>query len=182
MITVGIDPGKQGSAVILYDDKSLSFFDLSDCYDKTGAAQVSMNPLIFGKWVFRALGGRSDDVLVCCEKPIFIGGITVKTPMSMFESYGVIRSVCSCAGFIFGGVDPKDWIRYYPDLWHPREKRVKEESVDKAIELFPEYRDVFKGKIEKGRSKGNVIVYDGRAEAALIANYARNNSSLFNQS
>jgi len=173
---VGIDPGKSGAMVVLFSDDSMLVYDLSECYDGSGAAQTSINPVKFRDLVVDNFGVllEEKEVLVCCEKPIFVGGgFTIKTPMSMFESYGVIRTVFESVGVGFKGIRPRDWIRFYPDLYHPKQKRDKSESIVKAKELFPDSSDMFEYTVLKGRYKGTIIGLDGRAEAALIANYAR---------
>ncbi len=179
MLTIGIDPGKNGAVASLFDDGSLDVLDLSDFYDDSGAAQTSINPDKLGRWIERRLLGFSGNITVCCEKPIFVGGgFTIKTPMSMFESYGVIRGLFSSFGVPFQGVAPRDWLKWYPDLYHPKKKRTKDESVVKAKELFPNYAEVFEYEVLKGRCKGNKVLLDGRAEAALIARYAQDNLSV----
>ncbi len=173
---IGIDPGKLGALVVLFSDDSMLVYDLSQCYDDSGAANLSINPSKFRDLVFRNFGVllKEKEVMVCCEKPIFAGGgFTIKTPTSMFESYGVIRAVFDTAQVKFVGVDPKEWIKYYPDLYHPRQKRDKKESVAKAKQLFPQSSDMFEYESLRGKYKGTKIDLDGRAEAALIANYAR---------
>lgn len=174
MLVVGIDPGKQGAVATLFSDGSLDVLDLSDFYDDSGAAHSSVNPGKFGKWIRKRTAALGCSLTVCCEKPIFVGGgFTIKTPMSMFESYGVIRGVCAAHGLSFIGVNPREWQKHYPALYHPKQKRTKEESVVEAKRLFPNYADVFEYEVLKGRCKGNTVLLDGRAEAALIARYAQ---------
>lgn len=174
-VVVGVDPGKQGAVAVLYPDDSISVLDLTEFYDKEGAAQSSINPTQAIRFLDKLMINRTPvDITLCCERPIFIGGgFTIKTPMSMYESYGVLRGVCSSYGIDFHGVAPREWIQHYPKLYHPKVKRTKEESVRYAQYLFPKYSEVFERKVEKGRSKGNVVLLDGRAEAVLIAKYAR---------
>ena len=176
---LGIDPGKQGAMVTLFEDGSLSFFDLKDLYDDSGASQSSVNPEKLGAWIDRRLAGIEGGVAVWCEKPIFVGaGFTIKTPMSMFESYGILRSTFVRANVAFYGVSPHVWQKWYPTLYHPHIKRTKEESVTEAKKIFPDYAEVFERVVEKGAHKGNRILMDGRAEAALIANYGKNRTKL----
>lgn len=175
MYIMGIDPGKAGAVALLFDDGSLDVFDLGECYDASGAAHTSINPILLQDWLLRRMSGLDAAAFtVCCEKPIFVGGgFTIRTPMSMFESYGVIRGVCLSLGLEFFGVSPKDWQKHFPELYHPRVKRTKEESVQMAKELFPDYAEVFESKVTRGKYKGGTVLLDGRAEAALIAKYAR---------
>lgn len=176
MITIGIDPGKLGALVVLFSDDSLLAYDLERCYDDSGAAKTSLNPQKFYRLLAKNFGHLFADrgLLVCCEKPIFAGGgFTIRTPMSMFESFGVIHSVFDSLGVRFIGVAPRTWIKFYADLYHPKQKRDKAESVKKAKELFPSSAYLFEYEVTRGKNKGSKIGLDGRAEAALIANYAR---------
>lgn len=174
MFTVGIDPGKQGALVALGADGQMFFFSLTDLYDEYGAARSSLNPEFVYK-LFLQVSDVADEIgLVCCEKPIFKGPrFTIHTTTSMFESYGVLRSICYSRGLPFYGVMPIEWIKHYPNLYHPNQKRDKEESVAEAKRLFPLYSDEFETTVSRGRTKGSLKLLDGRAEASLIALYGR---------
>ena len=172
MRVVGIDPGKNGALVLLADSGAMAFFPLKDFYDNLGAARLSLNPKLFYSWLCSLQTEFDDIALVCCEKPIFMGsGFTIQTSMSMFESYGVFKACFYALGIGFYGVRPVEWIKHYPDLYHPKRKRDKSESVAEAKRLFPLYTDEFETTISRGRTKGNIKLLDGRAEAALIAKY-----------
>lgn len=178
MTIIGIDPGKKGAVALLAPDLSLRVFDISDWYDDSGAAHSSVNPNVLDAWLHQQFGPH-DSIKVYCEKPIFVGGgFTIKTPMSMFESYGVLRAVFTKNSIPFIGVHPREWQKWYTNPVSPKQKRGKRkrdknESIVKAKEIFPAYADLFERTVEKGAYKGNVIVMDGRAEAALIAWYGR---------
>lgn len=178
-ITVGIDPGKKGAIAILQDG-DLAVYDLGDCYDDTGASKSSLNPSTFTALVLQAIPEIGQiSVHIGCESPIFVGGgFTIRTPMSMFESFGAIRAVFGAFEYTsFFRVLPREWQKFYPDLYHPKVKRTKEESVNKAKELFPNNVGDFERVVAKGSHKGNIILLDGRAEASLIANYVHLNTT-----
>lgn len=176
-VMIGIDPGKLGALAVLFSDDSILTYDLVGCYDDSGAAKSSLNPRKFHNLLsmnFGHLFYSKRDVFVCCEKPIFVGGgFTIRTPMSMFESFGVFHSVFDSLGVPFRGVAPREWIRFYSDLYHPKKKRDKSESVKKAMQLFPSSAHLFEFEVLRGKNKGSKVGLDGRAEAVLIANYAR---------
>lgn len=175
---IGIDPGKQGAMVTLFEDGTISFTDLKDLYDETGASKSALNPEKLQLWVTEL--DETKHWEVWCERPIFVGGgFTIRTPMSMFESYGVFRGVFVSTGMEFHGVAPRVWQKWYPSLYHPKIKRSKEESVAEAKRVFPSYAGVFERVVAKGAHKGNRIIMDGRAEAALIAHYGQNNSGFW---
>ena len=174
MIYVGIDPGKNGALALLFKDNSMLIYDLGDFYDDTGTSSLSVNPTKFRQFVKANIKVLGKDVVVCCERPIFVGGgFTIKTPMSMYESFGVIRAVFDGLHIEFMGVKPKEWIQHYTELYHPKKKRDKQESIDLAKKMFPESAEMFEYTVLKGKSKGKKIGLDGRAEAVLIANFAR---------
>ena len=188
MLCVGIDPGKHGAVAVLGDDGTLTFFDIGDSYNDNGASKSSLDPNLFFDTVVTWLWKQPDTTIVVgCEQPIFLGSrFTIYTTMSMFESFGVLRTVLSegiskrmstCVDrdktVVFRGILPKEWIKAYPALYHPKKKRDKSESVAEAKRLFPRYAKMFERTITRGRSKGKKIILDGRAEAALIALYVK---------
>lgn len=182
MLFVGIDPGKKGAVAVLDDDGALTFFDIGVLYNDTGASKSSLDPNLFFDTVVSWLHDQPDETIVVgCEQPIFLGSkFTIQTTMSMFESYGVLKTVLSEGisklrdkSVIFRGIPPKEWIKAYPNLYHPKEKRTKEESVAEAKRLFPKHAGKFERVIIKGSHKGGSILLDGRAEAALIALYTQ---------
>lgn len=183
MLVLGIDPGKRGAVAVLDAMDSLVFFDIGDSYNDGGASRSSIDPNLFFDTVVSWLFERPEkNIVVGCEQPIFLGSrFTIQTTMSMFESFGVLKTVLSkgiCKlrdkSVVFRGIPPKEWIKSYPNLYHPKQKRTKEESVAEAKRLFPKYADQFERTITKGSHKGGVIIMDGRAEAALIALYTKN--------
>ena len=183
MLCVGIDPGKKGAVAVLGGDGALTFFDIGVSYNDLGASKSSLDPNLFFDTVVSWLLDRPETTIVVgCEQPIFLGSrFTIQTTMSMFESFGVLKTVFSEGitklrdkSVIFRGVPPKEWIKSYPNLYHPKRKREKEESVAEAKRLFPDYADQFERVIQKGSRKGGIVLMDGRAEAALIALYTKN--------
>ena len=172
MRVAGIDPGKNGALALLSDSGAMSFFPLKDLYDDKGAARLSLNPEFTYNLLYSLQVEFGDITLVCCEKPIFMGsGFTIQTSMSMFESYGVLKTCFHALSIAFYGVRPIEWIKHYPNLYHPKKKRDKAESVIEAKNLFPLYTDEFERVIERGKTKGSKKPLDGYAEAALIAKY-----------
>lgn len=182
MLCVGIDPGKRGAVAVLDGDGFLTFFDIGDSYNDTGASKSSLDPNLFFDTVVSWLWNRPEKtIIVGCEQPIFLGSrFTIHTTMSGFESFGVLKTVLSEGinklrdkSVTFRGIPPKEWIKSYPNLYHPKQKREKEESVVEAKRLFPEHADQFERVIQKGSHKGGIVLMDGRAEAALIALYTK---------
>lgn len=183
---VGIDPGKKGSVAVLHGDHILRFFDLGSYYTDSGASKTSLDPTLFFDGVVSWFFDRPENVLfVGCEQPIFMGPrYTIQTTMSMFESFGVIRTLFSDVFFgvhdksvVFRAITPKEWIRSYPSLYHPKRKREKEESLAEAQRLFPDSVDQFVRPITRGSRRGGTIMLDGRAEAALIALFVKKSTA-----
>jgi hypothetical protein len=176
-VYIGIDPGKSGAITILYNDNSLKVMDITDFYDNEGAARISLNPLKLNDWIdYEFKDGLVPVLHVCCEEPVFMPGFTSHTTMSMFESFGVFRTLFLLRNISFSSVRPGTWIKSYPELYHPKKKRDKAESVALAQKLFPTHADIFERTITRGRTKGNKVLLDGRAESTLIALYGKNSS------
>lgn len=173
MIAVGIDPGKKGAIAVVerVDTKAsiLLIDDNGNLYDDSGASSCCMNPLKLKTWWREHIDKRMGKDLrgVGIETPIFTGpGMGIKTTMSMYESYGVIRSTLELIthkAVKIRGIKPQEWIYHWTILCHPKEKRSKEESIILASTLYPEQQKMFYGRNGGAR--------DGRAEATLIATY-----------
>lgn len=173
-VYIGIDPGKNGAITLLYNDDSLTIMDITDFYDDEGAARISLNPRKFNDWLDYEFKGELVPIIhVCCEEPVFMPGFTSHTTMSMFESFGVFRTLFMLKNVSFSSVRPGSWIKSYPELYHPKKKRDKTESVLLAQKMFPTHADVFERTITRGRTKGKKQLLDGRAESTLIALYGK---------
>ena len=164
-VIVGIDPGQKGALAVLIDG-ALDVYDLKDCIKETGSFR-SLDPVLFNALVNRAIPYEyePEEVAIFCEESQVMGGCGIKASSksmrSIYDSRGVMRSVFYPRGWEFTYVQPQNWKRYFGLL-----KQDKAQSVKKACELFPEYKDFF-----TKQWRGGTVLLDGRAEASLIAYY-----------
>ena len=159
-VIVGIDPGMRGALATIVDGE-LSIWDLEDCYKPTGTFN-SLDPLLFIQLVASAVDYEyePEDVAVFCEESQTFHRDGIKTARTTFDSRGVIRTLFCSRGYKVEYIDPKMWKKHFGLL-----NTDKSESVRKACELFPAYKDFF----TKPKRGGGTKLLDGRAEAALIA-------------
>ena len=158
---ISIDPGQKGAFTVLGPD-GLDIWDLKDCYDQTTGFN-SLDPLKFNQMVDLAIPANCGQVDVFCEESLLVHGNGIKTARSVFDARGVLRTVLALRGYGMQFIPPKTWKKHFGLL-----KSDKTASVSKAIELLPEYADFFQKQY-----RGRTIDLDGRAEAALIALYAK---------
>jgi hypothetical protein len=162
-VICGIDPGANGAVAVLRDG-TLEVYDLKDCYAPTGSFN-SLDPGLFFKFLDARIGYviEKNNVVIFCEESQTMGDGS-KALRSMFDSRGVLRSVCWFRNYQFQYVQPQNWKRYFGLL-----NTYKSASVEKACELFPNCEELFK----RPKRSGGVKLLDGRAEAALIALYGK---------
>lgn len=123
-----------------------------------------------------AILNRADtdfDVVCCIEEcrytPKMDGAdktVSVMTAFKFGRSYQSVYAVCEIINFKRTYVRPELWKGEYFLFNHS-----KEGSVERAVQIFPEFSDLLK---YKARNTGNTIFKDGRAEALLIALYGKN--------
>ena len=171
-IIIGIDPGARGALAILRDG-SLEVCDLQDCYAPTGSFR-SLDQKLFYALFSEKIGyipheDAIKQVMVFCEESQTMGGkgsakAGGKAVRSIFDSRGVMRSVCWFKNYQFQYVQPQNWKRHFGLL-----NTYKSASVEKACELFPNQENLFM----RPKRGGGTMMLDGRAEAALIALYGK---------
>ena len=61
---------------------------------------------------------------------------------------------------IFRGIPPKEWIKAYPNLYHPKEKRTKEESVAEAKRLTGVSYEHINALIKSGKQTKDGWTFD----------------------
>ena len=123
-----------------------------------------------------AILNRADkdfDVVCCVEEcrytPKMNEGernISVMTAFKFGRSYQSVYAVCEIINF------KRTYVR--PEMWKGEFflfNQNKEASIDRAIQIFPEYSGMLK---YKARNSDSIVMKDGRAEAMLIALYGKN--------
>lgn len=154
----GVDPGEQGALAILRPDRTLDIFDLSASLGDVANTICA---------VFDALaeqGVRRRQIIGQLE---FVGSMPKQGLQSTFnfgKSVGVVMGALYACRIGFDVATPQTWKAAVYDAEAKRlaKKDQKAASRDRARRLFPDEARLF------ARVKD-----DGRAEAALIAEFAR---------
>lgn len=160
MLIVGVDSGSTGAVALLWDDGEVELYDLPivfvDGKSKLNAAEfkrimaipsaIANHLILIEETHAQGLGDRANKA----------------TLFSMGRNLGGIEGVLVALDCSVDYVKPATWKRYYWKAKPVNDNQSKERSRQKAIELFP--------KAAEGLSRKKD---HDRAEALLIANYAR---------
>lgn len=154
MLIVGIDPGLSGAIAFLHDGQLLNVEDLPtvDVAHKAGFRKELSPALLHDRLI-------DTDIkigLAVVEHVTSSPGMGVTSSFRFGQTFGCIMAVLACAGVKTQLVRPAEWKRA---LGLSKDKTVSREM---AIRLWPDQSHYF------ARAKD-----DGRAEASLIAEYAR---------
>lgn len=160
MLIIGCDPGINGAIAALDNGRLAAVHDMPTLSIKVGGKnrnvvdENQLNVVIRGLLAECVVGGN-DHHFVLEE----VGAMPNEGAVGAFSfgrGYGAIR------GVLAGLQVPRTHIR--PDIWKRQLKlrKGKDASRQRAMELFPEWTKNFSLK-----------KHDGRAEAALIAYWAR---------
>jgi len=138
-----IDPGMKGAIALLYDDNTLYIEDMPTLDKEVNAAAVSG---IFVEF-------PPDHVYL-----EFVNGwnMGASSAFNFGQGMGVLKGVIATLEIPYTMVPPAQWKKHY------HLSRDKDASRAAATRLFPKNAELFKRKKD-----------DGRAEAALLALYAR---------
>jgi crossover junction endodeoxyribonuclease RuvC len=157
MLVLGVDPGKNGAAVVLRTDP-LSVMEHLDCplfeiAAKGGKKSRQLDVRTIGEW----LRHLTRDVLIqhaWIEKVNAFAGESARNSFEFGETYGAWRAAMAALELPFSEVPPAGWKKAM------RLNADKELSRKVAIALFTGQSELFRLK-----------KHDGRAEAGLIAYY-----------
>lgn len=161
-IVIGIDPGYSGG-VAFYDPlvKRLVAVMPMPTITDNGVLTTIMDKKpkieVDGHLLARALLRHREDVsVVAIEKVASSPQMGVVSSFRFGQGFGVVQGVVAALGL------PVKYI--FPGVWKPGMglSADKEDSTAKAISLFPEWENTFRGRMNKSA---------GLAEAALIAHY-----------
>lgn len=158
-IYIGIDPGKSGAiAVILPDDIIINDMPLF--------AKREVNSKAIHMFFVYLLTLTLKQPIVCClEQAQSMPGQGVKGVFNYGKDYGRILSCLEINDISYQEIHSLTWKKVFGLVSSKKNKKIKKDSVAKAIKLFPDQRDKF--MTPRGR------LLDGRAEALLMAEYAR---------
>ena len=143
-IVIGIDPGKDGYAVAIDDNRVC----LGTCgFDELGYIHL-----------FASLSAKYDsNIIAVLENVHAYPKWGCASTFRFGENYGFIRGVLMSFGIQCFTVSPKRWKKEF-DLDSDKSKSIK-----CATELFP--------SVDLRRTQKCTILHDGKAEALLIAEY-----------
>ena len=144
---IGVDPGKKGAIAIINEDGSLD--ELHDM------------PLIGKEYHLKRIAEivqEHDIAFAVVEHQQVFGKEGRKTAFTIGVGYGILVMALESAGISYEEVRPTKWKPAFT-----LSKKEKADSVRMAQKLFPDGEFV----TPRGALK------DGRAEACLIAEYAR---------
>lgn len=159
---LGGDPGLDGAIALYVPSVPFSGASLLEVHDmpalkaRTSKRRIDLWSLAeqLKRWAF------DWDVLATVENVHAMPGQGVTSMFSFGYSTGSLQQALASAKIPFTLVQPATWKAMYRLRGGAENKAA---SVDKAVELFPQHRELFFGP--KGGPK------DGRAEAALLAHY-----------
>jgi hypothetical protein len=149
---IGADPGMSGAVACMDEAGNVEIIDMPKLADGT-----------LDHWLFASLLSNWEffdvqDVVI--EKVNAMPKQGVTSSFSFGDSFGALKQAIASAGWHFTLIRPATWKLIY-GLRGGRENKAA--SVAKAIELFPSLKPKLYGP------RGGI--YDGRAEAALLAHY-----------
>ena len=145
MFFIGIDPGKSGAVAII--NKKSECVHLFDC--PVNGKDIDIQNIV------QELEGFKENVFCVIEKSQAMPGQGVTSMFNYGVGYGIYKGVLTTLRIPFEEIQPKKWKSDFSL------DSDKNKSIVKAKQLFPSEA----GKILKSK--------DGRAEALLIAEYAR---------
>lgn len=152
-IFIGIDPGKSGGIAIIKEDGSYLLIDMpinpNDEISSLMIYQLFCNEIDFNK----------DQIYCCLEKAQSMPGQGVTSVFNYGQGYGKIKAVLEILKIPYEEIRPLKWKKEFSL------DKDKVKSVSLAQKLFP--MEIF--VTQRGR------LLDGRAEAILLAEYARRN-------
>jgi len=155
MVFVGVDPGKMGAVAEIKPDCYMDVIDMPLSANK----EISVPDLVkfFEQIVFKA-NAESEEIFCVIEKSQAMPKQGVKGVFTYGVGYGTIRTLLYVYEIPFQEIHPMTWKKEFNLI-----KKDKSESVAVAQKMFP--KQAF--YTERGR------MLDGRAEAILLAEYAR---------
>lgn len=156
-VVIGIDPGAAGAvAIIGVDGKLIEVWDMPTVQIQIGKALKSR---VSPEMLAHELSCWKNVRCAYLEKVNAMPGQGVTSMFAFGESYGIVRGVLAGLSIKCETVPPAKWKR---DM---KVNEGKDGSRARAVQLWPDKAGEFKR-----------VKDDGRAEAALIAEWGRGSS------
>lgn len=150
MIFIGVDPGFSGAVATILEDGSLEVEDMPVLKNTKGKTEIDLHGLL------SALHPEGFEALAVVEQVGAMPGQGVSSMFRFGQSYGAIQMAIAAHRIPVKYVTPVRWKKHFGLT------RGKDVSRGLAMQRFPDRADWFKR-----------VKDDGRAEAALIALYAK---------
>lgn len=148
---LGIDPGLSGALAILHPESArIRIVDMPLFEFTTTRVRKKTDQYAIVREIV-----QQDLAHVYIEEVAASPQMGVVSAFSFGEGFGILKGACAALNLPLTPVKPKDWKK---QMRVPADKRA---AVHRASQLFPGVAHLFKGP------RGGV--FDGRAEAALIA-------------
>lgn len=167
MIYVGVDPGLTGAIASLSKDCKL--ITISD-YAKDDSGRICCRSLLSSIIAIKHYHNY-ENIVCCLEKSQSMPGQGVVGVYNYGVTYGITYSTLKLSGAQIIEISPQKWKKEF-DLNSNKKAgiiKTKEDSVKKAIELFPSREDMLR---RPKRGEGFVMMH-GRSDALLMAEYCR---------
>ena len=167
MIYVGCDPGLTGGlASLSVGGKLITVTD----YARDDLGRICCKSL--ANVISSIKDFHSCDEIICClEKSQAMPGQGVVGMFNYGCTYGITYSTLKLSGARIIEISPQKWKKEF-DLNSNKKAgiiRTKEDSVNKAIELFPSREE----SLRTPKKSGGYLLHHGRSDALLIAEYCR---------
>ena len=164
--TIGIDPGVTGAMAMIHDGRVVRVDDIPTYEHKVGKRiQNVLNAALLARTITSWCKGRN--VMIWVEQTQIRGGSGripgVTSVFSSGRTFGIIEGVIATLGC------PVQYI--HPNVWktsHRLQKKTKDDSIARAIELYPHAIEDLARKKDHGRAEAILIAHYG-AVAALLA-------------
>lgn len=155
MIFLGIDPGLSG-ALAFYDsvDKTLTVHDMPTVSVMRGGKNKNeVSPQLASNII---AGGRPQYAYL--ERVGAMPGQGVTSVFSFGRSSGIIEGILAAYDIATTIIPPQAWMKATGI------RAGKDGSRQRAMEIFPQYADLFARKKDDGRSDAALIAYYGASQ------------------
>jgi hypothetical protein len=159
MLILGVDPGIKGAIAFLGTDGALKVHDMPIRQAmRTGKVKNEVDPVGLQKLVRNGVPADQTALVVMEDLNTFAGG-SVQTMGSLEATKAVIRTVMELNRLDVAFISPRAWQSTY-GIRKTATSSTKEQSLRIARQLY-------------GKEFCPLAKHDGRADAILIARYAR---------
>ena len=155
---VGIDPGVQGAVAVM----GWKIWDPSLGRDKLGSEITFYD---YPPPDIRTICDTTKEVFVAIERAQAMPGQGTVSMFNYGKGYGIYLGLFIALGIPYAEIQPRQWKKEFSLFKLTKDESLasrKKRSVEMAIRLFPGVANQLK-----------LVKHHGRAEALLIAEYAR---------